>query len=221
MSRESADPVATPGTPRGIGRWHRRQGVCLPILERDGLLAELSAALGSGRVALVAGEAGIGKTTLLRAFAAGVSPPARRGRHPRGPALGGRGDARSPALHGAADRPDPRSPDRQRSQRRAPGRESRDPHRAVTGGEDGPGTEASAGGERHQTAFPESFQPPVGRDPDVPLTVLQKIPDDIRQQAVLLGELLRLGTKLGDHPTPDPGRIGHSPETIAPRPDPE
>jgi MoxR-like ATPase len=44
------------------------------LLERDEALAALTAALtaaveGSGRIVFVSGEAGVGKTTLVRAFA--------------------------------------------------------------------------------------------------------------------------------------------------------
>jgi MoxR-like ATPase len=39
------------------------------LVERDVALAALQAALGRGHVALVAGEAGIGKTSVLRALA--------------------------------------------------------------------------------------------------------------------------------------------------------
>ena len=49
----------------------------MPLLERDEALADLHAALGSarrgeGRVALVSGGAGLGKTSVVRAFLAGV-----------------------------------------------------------------------------------------------------------------------------------------------------
>jgi MoxR-like ATPase len=39
------------------------------MLERDEALAQLEAAASGGKVAVVAGEAGIGKTTLVRRFA--------------------------------------------------------------------------------------------------------------------------------------------------------
>jgi DNA-binding CsgD family transcriptional regulator len=41
------------------------------LVEREGALAELRAAVGRGRVVLLAGEAGIGKTSVLRALAQG------------------------------------------------------------------------------------------------------------------------------------------------------
>ncbi|HEY0639475.1 MAG TPA: AAA family ATPase, partial [Pseudonocardiaceae bacterium] len=52
------------------------------LVERRGQLAELNAAVArarrdSGAVALVSGEAGIGKTALLRAFTAGLPPGVR------------------------------------------------------------------------------------------------------------------------------------------------
>src|SRR5277367_4350534 len=53
------------------------------LLERSGELAALDRALasvtvsGQGRIALVAGEAGIGKTALLRRFTASAAPSAR------------------------------------------------------------------------------------------------------------------------------------------------
>src|SRR5262245_6902551 len=44
----------------------------MPLLERDDALAQLDeAAIQGGRVVIVAGEAGIGKTTLVRRFAEG------------------------------------------------------------------------------------------------------------------------------------------------------
>src|SRR5687768_15572976 len=61
--------VQTPASIAGTGVW--RMGV----LERDGLLAQLQAhwvavrASATGRLVFIEGEAGIGKTTLLRSFA--------------------------------------------------------------------------------------------------------------------------------------------------------
>jgi DNA-binding CsgD family transcriptional regulator/tetratricopeptide (TPR) repeat protein len=67
----------------------REQGPCIPagdsarLLERSGQLSALGGALaavasgGRGRVVLVAGEAGIGKTALLRRFCAGLGGSAR------------------------------------------------------------------------------------------------------------------------------------------------
>jgi hypothetical protein len=68
------------------------------VLEREGPLAVLRDALsaavaGHGSVALVTGEAGIGKTSLVRAFAAGA-PDAIRVRHDR--VRGGAGRAVAP-----------------------------------------------------------------------------------------------------------------------------
>jgi predicted ATPase len=52
-------------------------GTALPLLERESELADLDAALamaraGQGRVALVSGSAGMGKTSVVRAFLAGI-----------------------------------------------------------------------------------------------------------------------------------------------------
>jgi predicted ATPase len=51
----------------------------MQLLERESALAELDAALGAaragqGRVALVSGGAGMGKTSVVRAFLAGLAP---------------------------------------------------------------------------------------------------------------------------------------------------
>lgn len=56
--------------------------VTLDLVERDAYLSALEECLadvagGSGRVALVAGEAGVGKTALVRAFRAGLDPRTR------------------------------------------------------------------------------------------------------------------------------------------------
>ena len=65
------------------------------LLERDDALSTLGAAFGAvvaghGGVALVSGEAGIGKTSLVRAFVAAGAPrdacAGRRLRRPRGAA---------------------------------------------------------------------------------------------------------------------------------------
>src|SRR5512134_3697141 len=54
------------------------RGETMPLLERDGLLAQLQAqwtgaCAGQGRLVFVEGEAGIGKTSLLRKFAQSVA----------------------------------------------------------------------------------------------------------------------------------------------------
>src|SRR5258708_38688610 len=54
----------------------------MQLLERESYIEELSAMLGripcvGGRVALISGEAGIGKTSLLREFAAAQNKAAR------------------------------------------------------------------------------------------------------------------------------------------------
>ena len=80
----------------------------MSLLERSDALAQLEAALDraragpAGRLVMVGGEAGVGKTTLVRAFCAD----------------GAVGHLRS-ALHAAAARPDPR--DRRAARRRPPG----------------------------------------------------------------------------------------------------
>ena len=51
------------------------------LVERENLLAEFTAALdvalgGRGRLVFLGGEAGVGKSSLVRAFAETVAPPA-------------------------------------------------------------------------------------------------------------------------------------------------
>jgi hypothetical protein len=57
-------------------------GTGMPLLERESELADLDAALamaraGQGRVALVSGSAGMGKTSVVRAFLAGIDSRVR------------------------------------------------------------------------------------------------------------------------------------------------
>ena len=68
--------VAAPGTTPMSGHEHEIDEGRLELLERDDLLRTLAAALdgaaaGRGRLILLAGEAGAGKTALVRAFTAG------------------------------------------------------------------------------------------------------------------------------------------------------
>ncbi len=77
----------------------RPEGVSIELLERDGCLDQLVAAWSdamarNGRVVLVSGEAGIGKTTLVRSFL--HQAPA--------PGTGAVGQLRR-AVHAAAARP--------------------------------------------------------------------------------------------------------------------
>ncbi|MCZ7588902.1 MAG: AAA family ATPase [Gaiella sp.] len=70
-SSTSASRVGNGDSPCARERTDASSDAAVPFLERKGALATLEEALttslaGSGRIALVAGEAGIGKTTLVR-----------------------------------------------------------------------------------------------------------------------------------------------------------
>jgi hypothetical protein len=71
-----------PGLVRRSGRYRRRVSSHTPLLERGDALDRLGAAIrnasgGAGRVVLLAGEAGIGKTTVVRRLVADTDPGLR------------------------------------------------------------------------------------------------------------------------------------------------
>ena len=100
-------------------------------------------------------------------------------------------------------------------------RERGDPHGAVPAGKDTARAKAAAGDEGHEASLAKALEPPVRRNPDVTFAILQQVPDDIREQSVLLGELLGLRTELRDDASAYARRIAHAAQTVAARADPE
>src|SRR5690349_3557864 len=99
--------------------------------------------------------------------------------------------------------------------------EGRDPHGAIPVGEYTARAEAASGGVGDEVSLPKAFQPPVGRHPDISFTVFKEVPDDIREQAIVLRELLGLGAELRDGDASYSRWVAYSAETIASRADPE
>src|SRR5688572_4848563 len=101
------------------------------------------------------------------------------------------------------------------------GVESSGPDRGVPGGEDEASPNRAGNRDGGEGAFPKAFQAPLGCYPDIAFPVFQESHDDVRREAFGLGEMLGLGTELGDRLSPDPGRIEDPAETVASRSDPE